>query len=292
MDDLLATATCGTASIDLSLPTPLRPGTTTYATVELVGGTRAERVDGLDLVFESSSGAEEERWDDETPGGRKSVGVADTVRIAPGEHRVLETEIAIPLSIPVSLGGTQVRVGLGSSEVAAAGSSGRRPPAGSGAAEVPLAPDGGITTSRWTTATLSAGPSRPVQIRPGERLAQVLDAVSALGFFLESATPMPGHISGRQREAGPAPIQEFQFRPRWGPFESEGDLFLYPIPSEDRLDVGVLLVDQEGVPAGVEAAPERPLDGTDRLTVRDTDPQSVRSDLRELLDRRVDGNNR
>lgn len=284
MPDVLVSAECGSAAIDLSLPAPVQAGTAVSATVEVLGGVDSQLVDGLDLVFEF------EGRDEDPHHVRREVEVAETVRIVPGEHRVLETVVDIPHSLPVTLGGTRGRVGLDSPAETIPTSDGRSPGAGIAQTSIPLVPDGGTAASRWTAATLAAAPPRSIEIRPGKRLAQVLDAVSALGFFLESAVPMPASRTG-QPAAGVGPaIQEFEFSPRWGPYEAAGTLFLYPIPAADRLDVGVAFVDTDGRPVGFEqGGPEEPLADADRLTVRDSDPQTVRSDLQQLLDRRVSG---
>ncbi len=153
-----------------------------------------------------------------------------------------------------------------------------------------VATDGGETGSRWASLTMAGTGSRSIEMRPGDRLAQVLDAVSALGFFLVAAEPITDHddvpgegrtIAGRK--PGSVPLQEIRFRPRWGPYATAGDLFLYPAPSASRLDVGIVLSEDQP-PRGRD---RRPVADRDRLTVRMTDRRAVRTDLRQLLDRQA-----
>lgn len=298
----LARTRIGTAAVDMSLPKSVTAGETVSATVELWGGTTDERAEGLAAVFGYGTSA---NTDPQRVAAR--VPLADPFTIPAADHRILGTRIEIPHRVPATLGDTRVRFGIAESkgpdqpDVDTPESS---PPDHESAAKTeqgpqhapadrydPVATDGGTTQSRWASLTIAGGASGSLEMRPGERLSQVLDAVSALGFFLVNARPLTDHDANpsatrsgpESRTTGAKPLQEVRFRPRWGPFADAGDLFLYPAPAADRLDVGIVLADDQP-PRGAD---RRPVADRDRLTVRTTGRRAVRTDLRQLLDRQA-----
>lgn len=284
----LARADAGLAGIDASLPQRIRAGGTASATVELWGGDSDEVVDGLTAVFGYGPSGPADRL---ITLARRPI--TDSFTIHAADHRILGTRVEVPPGLPVSLGNTRVRFGL--RLTTAESSSGHRPakqqPANQPDDTRVPATDGG------TASSLHAGPpaldaTQPVEVRPGDRLVCVLDAVSALGFFLVGADPIaPGSVPrGTNPDASePAqqggPLQQLRFRPRWGPYEAAGDLFVHPVHRDSRLEVGL----------AVRATGERHPNGggvvepTEYLDVRDTDRQTVRGDLRTLLDELTDG---
>lgn len=284
----LARADGSLAGIDVSLPQRIRAGGTASATVELWGGGSDEVVDGLTAVFGYGPSGPADRL---VTLARRPI--TDTFTIHAADHRVLGTTVEVPPGLPVSRGNTRVRFGLRltTAESGAAPESEKRKPANRpGETRVP-ATDGGTASSP------SAGPpkldaTQPVEVRPGDRLGHVLDAVSALGFFLVAADPIaPGSVpsgtgpdaSDPAQQAGPR--QQLRFRPRWGPYEEAGDLFVHPVHRDSRLEVGL----------AVRATGERHPNGggavepTGYLDVRDTDRQTVRDDLRRLLEELTGG---
>lgn len=129
------------------------------------------------------------------------------------------------------------------------------------------------------------GPVTSVEIRPGDRLSNLFDALSVLGFFLESATPLPGpeaETNGLGAEP-PSPIQALEFSPRWGPYADLGPVVCDLAPTEERLEVGIRLTDGADESGGPES-PDRPAGHDGRLTIRDTDRYAVRADLEALLE--------
>jgi len=285
----LARARIGTAAVDLTLPQRVTAGTAAAATVELWGGTTAEDVAGLALDFSVARSGN-------PPAARQvaRVPIAGPFTIHAAEHRTVGTDIEIPRRLPATLGDTRVRLRI--SEPAAPEPPDRSEdrsvsdePTDQSAEPTPreeVATDGGGSTSsrsRWAGAGIAGADGRSVEIRPGDRLAQVLDAVSALGFFLVSAGPIENDPEHSRDGQGPRPLQEIRFRPRWGPYADAGDLFLYPVPVADRLDVGVALAGSDHPRNG----PPQPVQDRDRLTVRETGRRAVRRDLRSVLDRQA-----
>ena len=301
----LARARIGTAAVDLTLPQRVTAGTAAAATVELWGGTVAEVLAGLALDFSVARSA--------SPRAARQVArvpIAGPFTIHAAEHRTVGTDIEIPHRLPATLGDTRVRLRI--SEPAAPEPADRSEDRRASAepthqpaepsdhpaepADQPTEPtpreevatDGGGSTSsrsRWAGAGIAGAEGRSVEIRPGDRLAQVLDAVSALGFFLVSAGPIENDPEHSRDGQGPRPLQEIRFRPRWGPYADAGDLFLYPVPVADRLDVGVALAGSDHPRDG----PPQPVQDRDRLTVRETGRRAVRRDLRSVLDRQEAG---
>ena len=298
----LARTRIGTAAVDISIPETVTAGESVAATVELWGGTTDERAEGLAAVFGYGSSA---RTEHERVSAR--VPLADPFTIPAADHRVLGTEIQIPHRVPVTLGDTRVRFGIeepsGPDGLSGEPSDAAPPDHESTASphrhsspnpadrEDAVATDGGKSGTRWASLTMAGRGTGSIQMRPGERLAQVLDAVSALGFFLVAAEPVAdpdeeGARAGSQtqsRRRGSVPLQEIRFRPRWGPYATAGDLFLYPAPAADRLDIGVVLADDQPP----READRRPVADRDRLTVRQTGRRAVRADLRQLLERQA-----
>lgn len=282
MPDTLARAACGTAAVDLTLPTSLQAGETVRGTVELLGGARAERIEELAVGF-TTAGVQGRP----APRFHATVPIAADITVHAADHRVLDAPIPVPVALPTTLGGTGTSVGLVArpGQEPSAGRSTTDPPTET---DQPLAPDGGMAGSEGVERPETWG-AQPVTVRPDQQLGQVLDAVAALGFFLVSAVPLPpAKTTEGDRESRELPRQEFRFRPRWGPYERAGDLYLYPAPAGDELRVDV------GLGADGPTAPTDPSDLAVEaaLTVRNTDRETVRADLEAMLERLIERENR
>jgi sporulation-control protein spo0M len=290
-----ARTTAATAEIDVTLPERISAGEPASATVELRGGTTDREIEGLSAVFGYGPTGPTDRI---VPVGRCRLAARFTVHAA--DHRVLGTRIKVPAATPPTLGNTRVRVGLATRGLAASRDT---PNSGAfdstGRARAPVhATDGGSAAVGGEGESLPADradaalkwpadddPTQAVDVRPGDRLGQVLDAVSALGFFLVAADPVARDSA--RGEGGPTtgPVQQLRFRPRWGPYADAGDLVLQPQPEPDHLTVGLAVIDSRArhPNGGSLVRPQK------RLVVRDTDRRAVRADLRALLAALTDG---
>lgn len=278
MADLLARAACGTAAVDLSLPESIQAGETIHATVELFGGALAESVNTLAVGFTVDPKPRR-------PGGGfdVTIPIASDITVHAAEHRVLDVPIAVPSELPSSIGATRSTVGLVAEP---SQPTSNRQSAAEPAVEMdaPLATDGGVAEFEWAEPA-ETGDIQPVTVHPDQQLGQVLDTVAALGFFLVSALPLPpAEGMGAAKESQGLPRQEFRFRPRWGPYEGAGDLYLYPEPAGEELQVGVG-IHQTDAPDSTGPSPPAV---QETLTVRNTDREAVRADLEAMLERLVD----
>lgn len=262
MPELRSRSGRSTAAVDVTIPTSMQAGHEAAATVELAGGHHDRHVDRLEVRL---------RTDVETPDGRRPATVAreplgERITVHAADRRTVDVPIAVPASTPVTIGGTQVW------------------------AEV--SGDRGVSIHPRT--------SGPLSVAPGERLAQLLNAASALGFFLVESTPvlLPTSTSGPEREdrsatateeeSGRSIVQRFRFRPEWGPFEDVGDLYLRPVVHGDEDLVARVAIDENPYEMRSSTAEgKRSIEPGRQLRVGTTNDRAVRSDLERLLEAAV-----
>ena len=116
-----------------------------------------------------------------------------------------------------------------------------------------------------------------VEVRPDPYLGALFDALDELGFALHSSSceATGGVFSTRF-------AQEFEFRPRSGPFAGSFDeLEVVATPTDDGLDV-LLEVDRRG---GLLAEMTETDERYERFSVQDTDAGRVADQVRSIVER-------
>ncbi len=119
-----------------------------------------------------------------------------------------------------------------------------------------------------------------LDVRPTPRLRAVFDALEELGLRLHTAE-CEADPYGRY---GAQFVQEFEFRAHDGPFRGDLDeLELVASPGPDELALYVEVDRRGGLLSELAETDERHV----KTTVRSTDVDAVRGDLREAIERRV-----
>lgn len=182
MRKLLAKVGIGSATVETVLEsTAVTPGGTVDATVRVRGGGVEQRVDRLDLVFETRyrdadgerSGRADQRYRSTAVG---STTLAENLILRPDTDRTRNVSVDVPGHTPVTFGNIQVWVDT--------------------VLDVPDAVD--------------PGDRDHIEVRPGARMDAVLNAAESLGLSLHTAdceVDRDGVYTER------AFFQEFEYRP-------------------------------------------------------------------------------
>ncbi|WP_158059421.1 sporulation protein [Halorussus halophilus] len=242
MKNILSSVGIGAAEVDTILPkTTFRPGETVEAEVEVHGGSTGQDVDDVYFALITSYRTED---------GRKSSVIdkfrlTESFTIEPDEERTFDVEFTIPYSTPTTMGHTDVWVETG-------------------------------LDIDWA---LDPEDKDYIEVEPSPRLQAVFDAVESLGFTFHTAECQADpHGAFTSRRSF---IQEFEFKPRSGPFAGDFDeLELVPRESEGELTVHVEIDKRGGLLAEMADMDERRA----TLTVADADSRSVEADLRRTIE--------
>lgn len=240
MRKVLASIGIGNASVDTVLPSStVRPGETIDAEIQIVGGDAEQSVSYIDLEVETRVTTDE---------GYKEVDV-DRVRLSeaftiePGEETTRDTQVTIPPTTPLTLGGTDVW----------------------------------IETELGIDMAVDPEDIDHLDVQPTPRMQAVFDALDDLGLSLRKSEceydPHNYHSSEHF-------VQEFEFRPSKGPFHGDLDeLEVVFTPKGDTLEVA-LEVDRSG---GLLSEAIDADESTARVSVTSTDVDAIRSDLETTI---------
>lgn len=244
MRKILASVGIGNASVDTVLPsTTVQPGETIDAEIRLVGGDVEQEVEYITLELETRVQMEDGYDDVDIDRLRLS----DAFTINPDERRTRETEIRIPRTTPLTIGGTDVWI------------------------ETELGID------------LAVDPEDVdyLDVEPTPRMGAVFEAAESLGLTLRSSTCEYDPHSYYTSEAF---VQEFEFRPSGGPFRGDLDeleLIFDPTGGELTLYVEV---DRSGgfLSEALDVDEQRT-----QLHVTHTDASRIAADLRSTIRKRL-----
>ena len=255
MKRILARIGIGAATVDTVLPTTeLTQGESFDARVEMRGGSTAQDVDAIYFALKT-------RYRDDDGYSTTTVSrerVTDPFTLDADEERTVDVAFEVPRETPVTVGNGEARSGSGSRTA-------------SGGVEVWL--DTGLDVK----GALDPDDRDHVEVRPDPYLGALFDALDRLGFALRSSSceATGGVFSTRF-------AQEFEFRPRSGPFAGSFDeLEIVATPTDDGIDV-LLEVDRRG---GLLAEMTEMDERYERFSVRETDAASVADRVRSVVER-------
>ena len=255
MKRILARIGIGAATVDTVLPsTELTQGESVDARVEMHGGSTAQDVDAIYFALKT-------RYRDDDGYSTTTLSrerVTDPFTLDPEEERTVDVSFEVPRETPVTVGNGEARSAAGSRTAF-------------GDVEVWL--DTGLDVK----GALDPDDHDHVQVRPGPYLGALFDGMDRLGFALHTSSceATGGVFSTRF-------AQEFEFRPRSGPFAGSFDeLEVVATPAEDGLDV-LLEVDRRG---GLLSEMTDTDERYERFGVTETDADSLADDLRSVIER-------
>ena len=243
MKQILSRVGIGSARVDTVLPkTTLTAGESVEAEVHVEGGSSEQEVDAIYFALLTRY----ETDDHVRTGVIDKFHVADPFTIGPNEERTFPITIDVPLDTPITAGRTNVWLETG-------------------------------LDIDWS---VDPEDRDPIQVEPGPRLSEFMDALDSLGLTLHKAVCEQAHgtvFSGRF-------VQELEFTARSGPFAGKLDeLEIIPTETESGLDVKLEIDRRGGLLSEMADIDER----WSQLSFTNESANEMESKLRSEIERNI-----
>lgn len=244
MRKILASVGIGNASVDTVLPSStVQPGETITAEVRIDGGDAEQDVSYIDLDVETRVQTEEGYDDIDVD----KLRLSEAFTIQPGESTTRETEVTIPETTPLTLGGVDVWI------------------------ETELGIDFAVDPEDVDH----------LDVQPTPRMQAVFDALDGLGLSLRKSKC---EYDRHNRYTEQRFVQEFEFRPSGGPFAGDLDeLEVIFAPSGGQLTVYLEVDRRGGLLSEALDVDERKTS----ITVTGSDVDAIQHDLRSTVEQNL-----